>query len=540
MLAFGLLILFVSVILFALGLARIGELSSRLARLERQLADALNRMGDLERALRERKTAEAPARPAARARAPRRRVPAAPAPPAIPLPVPAPAPAPVVLSPHPSRTKEEWEALIGGKLLNRIGALALILGVAFFLQYAFANEWITEPFRVLIGVLIGVALIVVAARASSRNFQVFAQGLVGAGIAILYLSAYASFNYYHLVSQPVAFLFMAAVTVVTFTQAFRYDSLAVALLGWLGGFLTPFLLSTGEVNTTGLFSYIALLDAGLLAAAWKKPAWTPIEPLSMGATYLIYALWLGESYSAGEFVPGVIFLVLFWLMFHAVHTARFAAPVVSRPSLRLALASVHAAVFYTLLYILLDQDQPEWRVPATLAASIMYFSFALAVRRRSGLDGEFLQPALTGALLLVIATHIQFSALALAQYWTVEALALVWAGTQWRLRTFWWSGIVLFGLTIIALVLAPGAMAGSPAEPYRVLLNRRAFTFALLAAALALSGLLTGRVEWPGAGRVRTLLHAGWTWVLFVLTSVETNDWFVTQIRNAGVASEQH
>jgi len=538
MVALLLLTLFACVVLFALGLGRMAVLTSRIAALEERLSAALAHIGEIERALR---AAEPAARPAGRARTPRRRVTAPAEGAALPVPVPAPALPPVpAQSRRPSRTKEEWEALIGGKLLNRIGALALILGVAFFLQYAFANDWITEPVRVLIGVLIGGALIALAARAAARNFTVFAQGLVGAGIAILYLSAYASFNYYHLLSQPVAFLFMGAVTVVTFTQAFRYDSLAVALLGWLGGFLTPFLLSTGDVNTTGLFAYIAILDAGLLAAAWRKPAWMPIEPLAMAGTYLIYALWLGESYTAGAFIPGALFLVLFWLMFHAVHTARFAADSVPRRSFRLTLASLHGAVFYILLYVLLDQDHAEWRVPATLAAAIMYFSFALAVRRRSGLDGEFLQPALTGAILLVVATHIEFSALALVQYWTVEALALVWGGTQWRLRSFWWTGLAVFLMAIVALVAAPGAMAGSPAAPFTLLLNRRAFTFALLAAGLALSGVITGRAEWPVAGGVRTILHVAWTWVLFVLLTVETNDWFATAIRNAGVAQEQH
>jgi len=542
MLALLLLSLFACVILLALGLARLGALTSSIAGVERRLGEALARIGELERALREAAHPGPQARPARRARVPVRRTPAGLPAPAAP-PVQPPPPAPVPLPPaarRPSRTNEEWEALIGGKLLNRVGALALILGVAFFLQYAFANDWFTQPFRVLIGVLIGCALIFVAARAASRNFLVFAQGLVGAGIAILYLSAYASFNYYHIVSQPAAFLFMSAVTVVTFTQAFRYDSLAVALLGWLGGFLTPFLLSTGEVNAVGLFSYVAILDAGLLAASWRKPAWMPIEPLAMAGTYLIYALWLGASYSAASFVPGAIFLVVFWLLFHAVHTARFADAVVPLRSFRLAQASVHGVVFAVLLYVLLDQDHPEWRVPAMLAAAIMYFSFALAVRRRSSLDGEFLQPALTGVALVVAATHVQFSALALVQYWTAEALALVWAGTQWRLRSFWWSGLALFAMACIALIASPGALAGSPADPYALLLNRRAFTFALLGAGLALSAMLSGRAEWPATGNIRTLLHVAWTWVIFALLSVEMNDWCATLIRNSGVAQEQH
>ncbi|HMK39325.1 MAG TPA: DUF2339 domain-containing protein, partial [Bacteroidota bacterium] len=305
MVAFLLLAVFAVIIVLAIAFARMSVLSSRLRDLESRLRKALGLISDLESkiqglelmqavkpgkaagSLRKRPGA-ARARKEAGKSIPAFSSPRPPAPPAAALSMPP--------SPAKSRTRGEWEALIGGKLLNRVGALALILGVGFFLQYAFANDWITEPVRVMIGVAVGLTLLAGAARSAARGFQIFAQGLVGAGIAILYLSAYASFNYYRLVTQPWAFLFMSAITVITFTQAFRYDSIVVALLGLLGGFLTPFLLSTGEVNPVGLFTYLALLDAGLLVVAWRREAWMSIEPLSMAGTYLIYALWLGEDY----------------------------------------------------------------------------------------------------------------------------------------------------------------------------------------------------------------------------------------------------
>jgi uncharacterized membrane protein len=146
--------------------------------------------------------------------------------------VPAPIPAILPVPPSkPSRSKEEWEALIGGKLLNRIGALALIIGVGFFLKYAFDRDLISEGPRVLIGAAVGLLLLAGAARSARKAYHFFAQGLVGAGISILYLSAYASFNFYQLVSQPVAFLLMSGVTALAFTQAIHYNALAVSLLG---------------------------------------------------------------------------------------------------------------------------------------------------------------------------------------------------------------------------------------------------------------------------------------------------------------------
>ena len=117
-------------------------------------------------------------------------------------------PVPPLTPEKPSRTREEWEAFVGGKLLNRIGAFALILGVGFFLKYAFDNDWISETVRVLIGAFAGLSCLLIAYRTQSKGLRIFAQGLVGAGISILYLSVYASFNFYHLVPQWAAFVLM--------------------------------------------------------------------------------------------------------------------------------------------------------------------------------------------------------------------------------------------------------------------------------------------------------------------------------------------
>ena len=215
----------------------------------------------------------------------------------------------------PVKSRAEWEAFIGGKLLNRIGAFALILGVGFFLKYAFDNNLISETVRVLIGVAAGITCLAVARRTHKRDMKIFAQGLVGSGIAILYLSVYASFNYYHLVPQWLAFVFMSLVTLLTFGHGILYDSLAVGILGWAGGFLTPFMLSTGEPNETGLFGYIALLDVAILAMLFRKRNWIVLEPLTMGATWAIYYLWHFDYYVGDKLSVALPFISLFWIFF---------------------------------------------------------------------------------------------------------------------------------------------------------------------------------------------------------------------------------
>src|SRR5262245_11963666 len=54
-----------------------------------------------------------------------------------------------------SSPRESLESKIGGNLLNKIGMVAIILGVGYFLKYAIDNEWIGEMGRVVIGILTG-------------------------------------------------------------------------------------------------------------------------------------------------------------------------------------------------------------------------------------------------------------------------------------------------------------------------------------------------------------------------------------------------
>ena len=438
-----------------------------------------------------------------------------------------------------SRTKEEWEALIGGKLLNRIGALALILGVGFFLQYAFVNNWITEPLRVLIGGAVGALLLVGAARTSVRGYQIFSQGLVGSGIAILYLSVYASFNYYHLVSQTVAFFLMAAVTVVTFTQAFRYDSIVVALLGWLGGFLTPFLLSTGEVNPGGLFTYVSLLDAGLLIIAWKKDAWMSIEPLSLAGTYLLFSIWVDGDYTSSNFTLALVFLGIFWGMFQAVHVIRLARGISTYRKFRVGMAIAHLFAAYGILYRILDVTEPGWRGASTLIVALLYMGTAAIAWRRSAGAGTFLQSALSAVALMVLATLIEFSRFAIVSWWAAEGLLLVWLGVQLRIRAIWYSAFALFSLALLTLLGTPGALFALDIHEFTPLWNQRALTFALLAASIGAASVILVRGEGPALRTLRQLLHYQWTFLVLILLGVETSDFVRLQIASSHGVGEK-
>lgn len=412
--------------------------------------------------------------------------------------------------------------------------MALIIGVGFFLKYAFDENWLTESVRVLIGVAIGIATLFAAARSDRKGFQIFAQGLVGAGIAILYLSVYASFNFYALVSQPVAFALMAGVTIVAFTQAFTYDSLAVCLLGWVGGFLTPILLSSGESNELGLFGYLALLNIGLMVVLLRKEAWGIVEPLSLLGTYSLYFTWFNQYYTDHDFGLTLVFLVIFWGLFHGLDVARGMNRALSYPELRRGEAWINAALFTAALFVLIDPQYHGWMGLATATAGLLYLLTAvIAARLRPDTALPVMGHLLTAVILLAIAAMVEFNRFMIIIAWTLEALVVLWAGVVLRRRYLWGTGMVLLGLSSLTLLGLEGSLAYSPIEEFQLLINPRFLAYVLLAGTIGFSSLLLMRLENQRRDVLIEVLQYGWILLLLVLVSVETNDVFRLRMLHA-------
>ena len=325
--------------------------------------------------------------------------------------VPSMIPAPVQQVQQPekkSRTREEWEAFVGGKLLNRIGSLALILGVGFFLKYAFDNNWLSETVRVLTGAAAGIGCLFGAHQTHKKGFAIFAQGLVAAGISILYLSVYASFNYYHLIPQIPAFILMSFLTCLTLAIALQYNAFAVGILGWIGGFLTPIMLSTGVPNEVGFFTYLALLNVGLLGIVLYKPEWQLLEILSFIATWLYYLSWYFAYYTTDAFAVTTFFVVLFWLLFYGTEVSRLQLSLPANPRITQWLGAMNAIAFSSALYALVNEKYTRASGIVLALCGIIYLGTQVyEYRKRNLTDVSSQRLLLTSVVLFFVAIGVQ-------------------------------------------------------------------------------------------------------------------------------------
>lgn len=201
----------------------------------------------------------------------------------------APEPAPVHAAEAQAASAVSAETAVGLTWANRAGALTLILGAAFFFKYAVDNAWIGPTGRVLLGLLAGTALVIWSERLRGRGHQIYCQGVAGAGVTVLYLAFWAAHSLYQLVPAWMSFAALAADTVLAGALAVRHGAPALAALGLLGGYLTPPLLSAGEVRPWFYFSFLFAVNLGWLSVA-RRRGWTWLEYMAFPLTLLLSSL----------------------------------------------------------------------------------------------------------------------------------------------------------------------------------------------------------------------------------------------------------
>ncbi|MGB8130667.1 MAG: DUF2339 domain-containing protein, partial [Candidatus Angelobacter sp.] len=215
------------------------------------------------------------------------------------------------------RSSESLEGTIGKLWLNRIGIVAILIGVAYFLKYAFDSGWIGPGGRVAIGLIAGIAVVVWSESFRGKGSAAFSYSLKAVGIGILYLSLWAASQYFHLIPASVAFLAMILVTASTITLALTQEAEILAVYATIGGFSTPALVSTGENHDIVLFSYVVLLDLAILAMVAFKP-WRRIVWGAMLGTAVMYVGWSAEYYDSSERTVTALFATVFFAIFALV------------------------------------------------------------------------------------------------------------------------------------------------------------------------------------------------------------------------------
>ena len=365
------------------------------------------------------------------------------------------------------------ETRFGLGWLNRVAVITLLFGVGFLFKYAVDNEWIGPAARLALGLAAATLALVVGEWISLRGQKTFAQGMTGLGLALLYLSFYASFGFYHLLPQSAAFGLMFLTTVGAGALAKHYDSQAVAILGLLGGFVTPVLLSTGENHLGILAGYTMLLNVGALGMGRIK-RWTALEYIAFAGTWMLFQGW-SASYLDNDTRRGAFA----WLT--ASFVIFFIASVLGA---RLWLLALNAGVYFAASYAVLDpQFHSGLGLFATLLA-LLHGAAAAMLREKDRRFGRL--SAAIAAIFLTIAIPLQFAGFRITMLWSLEAAALAWITGILRQPRFQMGAWLLFACVLVRLFTIDGTLFESG------FFNTRLLTFAVAAASLWIAARFAG------------------------------------------------
>ena len=177
--------------------------------------------------------------------------------------------------------------------ISRVGIGLLLLGVAFLFKYAVDQGWLTPEIRVVFGLVLGTVLATIGLRVQ-RAQRWFSQIMLGGAAATWYITGFAAFQLFHLVSHPVAFAFMVLVTVLLFWASARQNEPILAVLGAVGGLGTPFLLYTEAGSVPSLIAYTSILLVGT-SAIYLFKGWQSLLWITALGGWLVLALAFQEN-----------------------------------------------------------------------------------------------------------------------------------------------------------------------------------------------------------------------------------------------------
>jgi len=204
-----------------------------------------------------------------------------------------------------------FEKLLGENLINKIGIIITVIGVAIGSNYVIENDLISPLTRIVLGYMFSIGLIGTAYRLKSKYLN-YSAVIMGGAMASMYLITFAAYTFYGLIPQLVAFIIMTIITGVTIVAAIGYNKEWISVFGLVGGYAVPFLVGGDSNNFVVLFGYILFINLGVLFIALQR-YWRILYYSAFVFTWLIFLSWFNLDFSAeNDLVTGLLFSTLFF------------------------------------------------------------------------------------------------------------------------------------------------------------------------------------------------------------------------------------
>ncbi|MDI9364790.1 MAG: DUF2339 domain-containing protein [Flavobacterium sp.] len=390
------------------------------------------------------------------------------------------------VSPSFFERNPDLEKFIGENLISKIGIAILVLAIGFFVKYAIDNNWIGPVGRVAIGILCGGILVGIAHKLQA-SYKSFSSVLVGGGLAIFYFTITLGYHQFHLFSQTLAFIIMIVITAFAVVLSLLYNRQELAIIALVGGFASPFMVSNGSGNYQTLFTYLIVLNAGLLIIAYNK-SWRLLNFIAFVFTIVLFGSWiltLNETVAKTTYVGGFVFATIFYLMFFAINVAynikenkKF---IVSDFGILLASTSLY---FATGLYCLSSMLADEYRGLFTMSLGAFNLVASYVLFKNKKVDANILYLLIGLTLTFISLTApIQLHGNFITLFWASEAVLLLWLYQRSRISIIELSSNIVWIAMLVSLLIDWVNIYGGNSVALNIIFNKAFITTAYSAVA---------------------------------------------------------
>lgn len=396
-------------------------------------------------------------------------------------------PAPIV-----EDDKSDLERFIGENLINKIGIAVTVIGVAIGAKYAIDHQLISPMTRIILGYLVGFGLLFFAVRLK-KKYENFSAVLLSGSMAIMYFVTYAAFSFYNLYPQVVAFILMVIFTVFTVTAALRYNREIIAIIGLVGACAVPFLLSEGSENVVILFSYIAIINIGILVIAVKK-YWKPLYFSAFVLTWLIYFSWYFVNYKSDrDFGLALFFVFVFFIIFYITFLSYKLIRKEKFDIFDILLLLTNSFIFYGIGYSVLKDHEPGKNMLGLFTAgnALIHLVVSVVIYRNKLADKNLFY--LVSGLVVVfitIAIPVQWNGNWVTLLWICEAALLFGIGRTRSASVYEYISYPLLVLSFLSIaedwsIVQTESLSNTPLHEFTPVLNIHFLTSVIFISAFA-------------------------------------------------------
>ncbi len=350
----------------------------------------------------------------------------------------------------------DLEKFIGENLLSKIGIVIFVIGMGFLVKLGIDNNVITESMRVAIGVIIGGGMVGLA-HYLRKSFATFSSVLIGGALAVLYFTIALAFHEYALIPQTAAFVIMVLITAFGVLLSIAYDRKVLAILAMIGGFGTPFFLSTGEGNIKVLFTYILILDVGMLALVYFKK-WNIINKLAYMFTYVLFLGVYVNKYIGNEELHRwtmLLSLTCFYLVFFLMNIIYNVKNNRKFQTTEIVLLLSNSAIYFGFGLGLLNSYKNGFYNGAFITLVALFnFAFLAVLQRRKDIDRNLLL-LLVGLVLTFVSliAPIQLEGNYITLFWALEAVLLLYVAEKSGLKLVKLASLLVSICMLLSLVI---------------------------------------------------------------------------------------